>query len=94
MIANDEVKETAMKHIEKQFDLNTDQLKRISELLQSEMKTGLKKRDQDCNVPMLPSWITKHPTGLETGEYLGLDLSGKEYYLGYTSVIPLFTKQK
>lgn len=76
LIANDETKEAAMRHLEKQFDMNTSQLKRISELLQREMETGLHTTAEDCNVPMLPSFITRHPSGQERGEYLGLDLSG------------------
>ncbi|KAG0777196.1 hypothetical protein G6F22_012040 [Rhizopus arrhizus] len=40
------------------------------------MKIGLNKNDEDyTNIPMLPSWITRRPTGQELGEYLGLDLS-------------------
>jgi hexokinase len=77
LIANDETKEVAMRHLEKQFDMNTSQLKRISELLQEEMETGLHSKEEDCNVPMLPTFINRHPTGQEKGEYLGLDLSGK-----------------
>lgn len=74
-IASDETKHAAIRHLEKQFDMSTDQLKRISSLLQCEMETGLKRTD-DCNCPMLPSYITRHPSGQEKGEYLGLDLSG------------------
>ncbi len=81
LIANDETKEAAMRHLEKQFDMNTSQLKRISELLQREMETGLHTTAEDCNVPMLPSFITRHPSGQERGEYLGLDLSGKPNFL-------------
>ncbi|KAI7907719.1 hexokinase-domain-containing protein [Cokeromyces recurvatus] len=76
LIRTEEAKQKALHDLEKQFDLSTDQLKRISELLQAEMKTGLKKEDTNCNVPMLPSWICSHPSGQEKGEYLGLDLSG------------------
>lgn len=77
-IADDETKHAAIRHLERQFDMNTDQLKRISTLLQAEMETGLKRAD-DCNCPMLPSYITRHPSGQEKGEYLGLDLSGKNH---------------
>lgn len=77
LVHNDEAKDAAVRDLEKQFNLTTDQLKRVSELLQCEMRTGLKVCDISCNVPMLPSWITRHPTGQEKGEYMGLDLSGK-----------------
>lgn len=73
---NEEVKDAAVAHLEKKFNLTTDQLKNVSELLQQEMKTGLNTDDINCNVPMLASWITSHPCGQEKGEYLGLDLSG------------------
>lgn len=74
----EEDKETAIKELERLFDLNADQLKKITQLLQNEMKIGLNKNDEDyTNIPMLPSWITRRPTGQELGEYLGLDLSSK-----------------
>ncbi|KAI8967828.1 hypothetical protein BDF20DRAFT_216453 [Mycotypha africana] len=72
----EEAREAAIVDLEKKFDLTTEQLKTISQLLQEEMKVGLSKYDISCNVPMLASWITRHPTGQEKGEYLGLDLSG------------------
>jgi hexokinase len=40
------------------------------------MEVGLK-TDAQSNMAMLPSFIFKHPTGQETGEYLGLEVSGK-----------------
>lgn len=77
LVHNDEAKNAAVRDLEKQFDLTTDQLKKVSELLQCEMRAGLKVCNINCNVPMLASWITRHPTGQEKGEYMGLDLSGK-----------------
>lgn len=77
LVADEKVKEVAIHHLESQFDLSTDQLRKLSQLLQDEMKAGLKKCDIECNVPMLPSWIVRHPCGQERGEYIGLDLSGK-----------------
>ncbi|KAG1136390.1 hypothetical protein G6F37_009140 [Rhizopus arrhizus] len=75
-MTTEEDKETAIKELERLFDLNADQLKKITQLLQNEMKIGLNKNDEDyTNIPMLPSWITRRPTGQELGEYLGLDLS-------------------
>lgn len=76
LVYSDEAKDAAVRDLERQFNLNTDQLRRVAELLQCEMRTGLKVCDINCNVPMLPSWITRHPTGQEKGEYMGLDLSG------------------
>ncbi|CAO3660165.1 unnamed protein product [Rhizopus stolonifer] len=73
----EEDKEKAIHELEKQFHLSTGQLKKIAQFLENEMKTGLNKQDDDStSIPMLPSWITRHPTGQELGEYIGLDLSG------------------
>ncbi|KAI7877075.1 hexokinase-domain-containing protein [Mucor mucedo] len=76
LVADDKAKKEAIQDLESKFDLSTDQLRKLSLLLQNEMKSGLKKCDIECNVPMLPSWIFSHPTGQEQGEYIGLDLSG------------------
>ncbi|KAG0174132.1 glucokinase [Apophysomyces sp. BC1034] len=64
----------AIEELRQQLHLSVDDLKDVANKLQHEMDAGLK-HDQ-TNVAMLPSWITKHPTGQETGEYLGLELSG------------------
>lgn len=56
------------------FELDTDKLKRIAKHLRTEMDKGL--QEDKANVPMLPSWICSHPTGQETGVYIGLELSG------------------
>lgn len=78
LVADDKAKKEAIQDLESKFDLSTDQLRKLSLLLQNEMKSGLKKCDIECNVPMLPSWVFSHPTGQEQGEYIGLDLSGKK----------------
>ncbi|KAG2217434.1 hypothetical protein INT45_000708 [Circinella minor] len=67
-------KKQAIDELIHQFDLSTDQLKIIAHYLSKEMDYGLKKNS--TNVPMLPSWITRRPTGQEVGEYMGLELSG------------------
>jgi hexokinase len=58
-----------------EFYIPADKLRKLSANLVKQMEEGLQKNDS--SVPMLPSWITSHPTGQETGEYLALDLSGK-----------------
>jgi hexokinase len=68
-------REKALDALEEQLHLSTAQLKTLSKLIQDEMAAGLKK--EGGNMAMLPSWITRRPTGQEKGEYLGLDLSGK-----------------
>lgn len=77
IIHGDDAKNAAVHNLEKQFDMSTDQLREIARLIKDEMEAGLKKCSVDCNIPMLPSCITRHPSGQEKGEYMGLDLSGK-----------------
>lgn len=57
------------------FKLSTEELIQFRDSLRCEMDIGLK--SENSNMDMLPSWIFKHPTGQETGEYLGLEISGK-----------------
>lgn len=70
-------KEDALQELVAQFELPPSKLKEIAHHLRKEMDLGLK--TDDANVPMLPSWIMRHPTGQETGEYIGLELSGNIY---------------
>lgn len=65
----------AVEELRHHFKLSTDELKQFRDDLRREMDIGLK--SDESNMAMLPSWIFKHPTGQETGEYLGLELSGK-----------------
>ncbi|KAI9025313.1 hexokinase-domain-containing protein [Phycomyces nitens] len=55
------------------FELPFKTLQRIVSDMRKEMSNGLK--SDDTNIAMLPSWITRHPTGQESGEYLGLELN-------------------
>ncbi|CAO3654485.1 unnamed protein product [Mucor hiemalis] len=64
----------AVEDLRQHFKLTTEELKQFRDDLRHEMDTGLK--SEGSNMAMLPSWIFKHPTGQETGEYLGLELSG------------------
>ncbi|KAI8334755.1 hexokinase-domain-containing protein [Chlamydoabsidia padenii] len=63
-----------LEELKSEFTITTDMLKQIATELRTRMDEGLAKTGS-C-VPMLPSWITHHPTGQETGEYLGLELTG------------------
>jgi hexokinase len=65
----------AIEELRRHFVLSTEELKQFRDDLRREMDIGLK--SDGSNMAMLPSWIFKHPTGQETGEYLGLELSGK-----------------
>ncbi|KAI8885943.1 hexokinase, partial [Backusella circina FSU 941] len=64
----------AIEELRDHFKLSTDELKQFRDDLRSEMEMGLKAKKS--HMAMLPSWICKHPTGQEIGEYLGLELSG------------------
>ena len=75
LCVTDDDKKQAIDELVQQFDLSTDQLKQIAHYLLKEMDHGLTRNS--TNVPMLPSWITRRPTGQEVGEYMGLELSGK-----------------
>ncbi|KAI8332174.1 hexokinase-domain-containing protein [Choanephora cucurbitarum] len=76
LIHDEEVKEVAIRDLEAQFDLSADQLKALANTLKEYMEIGLEKCNTESEIPMLPSWITRRPTGQEKGEYIGLDLSG------------------
>lgn len=71
-----DAQQQAIEELSQEFFLSSQQLKDLAERFKSEMEHGLE--SDDASVPMLPSWITRHPTGQETGEYLGLEVSGKE----------------
>ncbi|KAI9272575.1 hypothetical protein BY458DRAFT_508657 [Sporodiniella umbellata] len=64
----------AIEDLKSHFSLSTEQLTEFRNDLIYEMKTGL--ASKESNLSMLPSWVFRHPTGQETGEYLGLEISG------------------
>lgn len=66
----------AIEELRSHFELSTEQLIKFRDGLRCEMDIGLQS-DNKSNMAMLPSFIFKHPTGQETGEYLGLEVSGK-----------------
>lgn len=70
----------AMEDIIDQFWLPVDRLRTFSADLRSEMEKGLA-RNTGAALPMVPSFLTEHPTGQETGEYFALELNGKFYYI-------------
>ncbi|KAL1935932.1 hypothetical protein VTP01DRAFT_66 [Rhizomucor pusillus] len=69
-----DAQQQALEELSQEFLLSSQQLKDIAKHFKDEMEHGL--QSDDASVPMLPSWITRHPTGQETGEYLGLEVSG------------------
>ncbi|KAI9365895.1 hexokinase-domain-containing protein [Pilaira anomala] len=76
LFADDKTREAELRSLEKKFELHTNQLRTVSKLMLEEMKFGLTRCDEKCNIRMLPSWVLRHPTGQEEGEYIGMDLSG------------------
>jgi hypothetical protein len=64
----------AVDELREHFKLSTEELIQFRDALRREMDIGLK--SEDSQMAMLPSWVFKHPTGQETGEYLGLEISG------------------
>ncbi|KAI0016430.1 hexokinase-domain-containing protein [Xylariomycetidae sp. FL0641] len=60
--------------IEQQFTIRTDDLKRITERFEEELREGLEKHG--ANISMHATWVFGHPTGQEKGQYLTLDLGG------------------
>lgn len=78
-VAGSDAQIEAVEELRQHFKLTTDELKQFRDDMKREMQTGLK--SDGSNMAMLPSWICKHPTGQEMGEYLGLELSGKFFFL-------------
>ncbi|KAI7896217.1 uncharacterized protein EV154DRAFT_492714 [Mucor mucedo] len=67
--------DTIFQSIEKDFLLTKQQLAPIVEGFNQEYKTGLKTPSKGL-ATMIPSFVTKMPTGHETGTFLSLDLGG------------------
>ncbi|OBZ80939.1 hypothetical protein A0J61_11012, partial [Choanephora cucurbitarum] len=63
----------AIDDLRQHFKLTDEELKHFRDSLRKEIDHGL--QSHDSHMAMLPSWVFKHPTGQETGEYLGLELS-------------------
>ncbi|BCS01662.1 uncharacterized protein AKAW2_52003A [Aspergillus luchuensis] len=56
------------------FRVDGDTLRRITDHFVKEMEKGLGNSDSD--IPMNVTWVTKSPTGHETGQYLTVDMGG------------------
>lgn len=67
--------DTIFQTVEKEFLLSKKQLEPIVEGFKQEYKTGLKTPSKGL-ATMIPSFVTKMPTGNETGTFLSLDLGG------------------
>ncbi|KIH61057.1 Hexokinase [Ancylostoma duodenale] len=60
----------------KKFIISDDDLHVISEKIEAEMKAGLASVD-GSSIAMLPSYVPALPDGSEEGQYVAIDLSGK-----------------
>lgn len=67
--------DSLFQQLEKDFLLSRQQLKPIVDGFNSECKIGLKTPSKGL-ATMIPSFVTKMPTGNETGTFLSLDLGG------------------
>ncbi|KAI8099022.1 hexokinase-domain-containing protein [Halteromyces radiatus] len=85
----------ALEELRHQFTITNDMSKQIAKTLLSNMEEGL--RSEDACVAMLPSWLHSHPTGQETGDYLGLELTGaliRIYFVRFQGRGRLTTRQQ
>lgn len=60
--------------LDAEFRLPTSKLKEIIKHFIQELEKGL--AAPNCTIKALPSYVTKTPSGQETGRYLALDLGG------------------
>ncbi|KAJ3053923.1 glucokinase [Rhizophlyctis rosea] len=67
----------AIQRLEDQFYVSTVQLQDMVKLFVHDMQRGLKR--ENALIKMLPSYVTKRPTGNERGTYLALDLGGTNF---------------
>ncbi|EYE96333.1 hexokinase [Aspergillus ruber CBS 135680] len=63
-----------VEHIQGLFTVDTNNLQYITDHLVKELEKGLTSDDSD--IPMNVTWVTRFPTGNETGRYLTVDIGG------------------
>jgi len=66
--------ECIMKKLEEEFIVGPAKLKQMVQYFLGEFRKGLEQ--DDYNLAMHPSYVTKLPTGKESGKYISLDLGG------------------
>ncbi|KAJ3071508.1 hexokinase A [Podochytrium sp. JEL0797] len=67
-----------LRRLHAMFDLPVEKLNMIVKQMLSDMRKGLEK-DGASNIKMLPTHVTKRPTGNEKGTFLALDLGGTNF---------------
>lgn len=63
-----------LSELDAKFTVGKEKLKEIAHQLKADMKDGLQADGK--TIPMIPSYVTRLPTGDEKGTYLALDLGG------------------
>lgn len=63
------------------FEISKERLDTMVKGFSEEMARGLEANDPHCDMKMIPSWVTGHPTGNEKGVYLALEISGMDIYV-------------
>lgn len=69
--------------LHKEFHYSNKELIKIGEEMQRDFAKGLASVEtgHKAEIPMIPSYITRLPTGREKGEYLALDMGGTNFRL-------------
>ncbi|CAF2501288.1 unnamed protein product [Rotaria sp. Silwood2] len=77
-----------VKHVLEPFQLSDDQLRRVMANLNTEMTNGLKS-DGDTSkndLAMFATFVHRGPNGLESGEYLVVDLGGSNFRVSHVVI--------
>lgn len=72
--------ESTLQSLEKEFDITDEYLIKATDYFVEQMDVGLKAPEQSREtIPMIPTYVTKLPTGKEKGLYLAADLGGTNF---------------
>lgn len=72
--------ESTLQLLEKEFDITDEYLIKATDYFVEQMDVGLKAPEQSREtIPMIPTYVTKLPTGKEKGLYLAADLGGTNF---------------
>lgn len=58
-----------------------ERMRKVSDAMLQEMEAGLAEKGR--NLPMLPTYVTRQPSGNESGQYFTLDLGGTNFRIAY-----------
>ncbi|KAI8975199.1 hexokinase-domain-containing protein [Mycotypha africana] len=80
----DKRKQDILSQIEQAFRVTDEQLNKLVEGINEEMRNGLNKLEtatKTSELKMIPSYVTGYPNGFEKGTYLALEISGVDIYV-------------